>query len=92
MVLGCLMWIVWTERNRRSFEDTEKSLIQLQALCRKTLFDWSRCWGFSECSTILEFISSLSIALFKFFLVLCLLIVLFVAFPCVGFLLFFSLF
>ena len=41
------------------------------------------CWGFLECSTILEFISSLSIALFKFFLVLCLLIVLFVAFPCV---------
>ena len=63
MVPGCLMWIVWTERNRHSFEDTKKSLVQLQALCQKTLFDWSRCWGFSECSTILEFISSLSIAL-----------------------------
>ena len=32
MVPGCLMWIVWTERNRRSFEDNEKSLVQLQAL------------------------------------------------------------
>ena len=63
MVSGCLMWIVWTERNRRPFEDTEKFLVQLQALCQKTLFDWSRSWGFSECSTILEFISSLSIAL-----------------------------
>ena len=63
MVPGCLMWIVWTEINRRSFEDIEKSLVQLQALCQKTLFDWSRCWGFSECFTILEFISSLSIAL-----------------------------
>ena len=63
MVPGYLMWIVWTERNRSSFEDTEKSLVQLQALCQKTLFVWSRCWGFSECSTILEFISSLSIAL-----------------------------
>ena len=63
MVHGCLMWIVWTERNRHSFEDTEKSLVQLQALCQKTLFDWSRCWGFLDCSTILEFISSLSIAL-----------------------------
>uniref|UniRef100_A0A7N2KPA0 Reverse transcriptase zinc-binding domain-containing protein n=1 Tax=Quercus lobata TaxID=97700 RepID=A0A7N2KPA0_QUELO len=62
MVPGCLKWIVWTERNRRSFEDTEKSLVQLQALCQKTLFDWARCWGFSDCSTILEFISSLSIA------------------------------
>ena len=63
MIPGCLMWIVWTERNRRSFEDTEKSLVQLQALCQKTLFDWSRCWGFSDCTTISEFISSLSIAL-----------------------------
>ena len=63
LVPSCLMWIVWTEKNRRSFEDTEKSLVQLQALCLKTLFDWSRCWGFSDCSTILEFISSLSIAL-----------------------------
>ena len=33
MVPGCLMWIVWTERNRCSFEDIEKSLVQLQALC-----------------------------------------------------------
>ena len=33
IVPGCLMWIVWTERNWRSFEDTEKSLVQLQALC-----------------------------------------------------------
>ena len=67
MVPCCLMWIVWKERNRRFFEDTEKSLVQLQALCQKTLFDWSKCWGFSDCSTILEFISSLSCAL-KFFL------------------------
>ena len=57
-----LMWIVWTERNWNSFEDTEKSLVQLQVLCRKTLFDWSRCWGFSNCSSIIEFLSSLSIA------------------------------
>ena len=39
MVPSWLMWIVWMERNRRSFEDTEKSLVQLQALCQKTLFD-----------------------------------------------------
>ena len=26
MVLDCFMWIVWTERNRHSFEATEKSL------------------------------------------------------------------
>ena len=77
MVPACLMWIVWTERNQRSFEDTEKSLVQLQTLCQKTLFNWSRCWGFSDCSTILKFISSLSIALyvlnFCLMLIVCLL-------------------
>ena len=41
--VGDLMWNVWTERNRRSFEDTGKSLDQLLELCKRTLFDWSRC-------------------------------------------------
>ena len=80
---GCLMWIVWTERNRHSFEDTEKSLVQLQALFQKTLFDWSRCWGFSKCSTIFKSLFLLLVLLFKFFPVRCLLFVLFIAFPCV---------
>ena len=29
LVLGCLMWTIWTERNRCSFEDIEKSMAQL---------------------------------------------------------------
>ena len=33
MVFGCLMWVVWMERNWRSFEAKEKLLVQLQALC-----------------------------------------------------------
>ena len=57
-----LMWNIWTERNRRSFEDTGKSLDQLLELCRQTLFDWSRCWGLLDCSTITDFLLSLSIA------------------------------
>ena len=43
LVQGCLMWIIWTEHNRRSFEGTEKSLAQLLDLCQWTLFDWSPC-------------------------------------------------
>ena len=61
MILGCLMWIIWTERNWCSFEAFEISLVQLQALCRRTLFDCSRCWGSSNCSSIIEFLSSLRI-------------------------------
>ena len=62
MVPGYLMWVVWMERNRRSFEAKEKLLVQLQALYQSTLFDWARCRGSSNCSSTLEFLTSLSIA------------------------------
>ena len=29
------MWIVWLERNRRSFEDIEKTLDELKVLCQQ---------------------------------------------------------
>ena len=33
------MWILWLEWNRRSFEDTEKTLEELFVLCQRSLFD-----------------------------------------------------
>ena len=36
MVPGYLMWVVWLERNRRSFEALERTLVQLQALCQNS--------------------------------------------------------
>ena len=62
LVLGCLMWNIWTERNQCSFEDTRKSLDQLLDLCKRILFDLSRCWGLSDCSTHMDFLLSLRIA------------------------------
>ena len=59
MVPGCLMWVIWMERNKRSFEDLEKSLDQLQSLSQSTLFEWARCWGSSNCSSIREFLTFL---------------------------------
>ena len=41
LVLGCLMWTIWSERNRRSFDDEEKTVAQLLEFCQRTLFDWS---------------------------------------------------
>ena len=43
LVLGCVMWIVWLERNRRSFEDKEKTLDELKVLSHHSLLEWSRC-------------------------------------------------
>ena len=56
-----VMWTIWSERNRWAFEDEEKSVVQLLEFCQKTLFDWSRCWGFSDCSSLSDFISSVRI-------------------------------
>ena len=61
LVLGCLMWTIWTEHNRHSFENIEKSMAQLLDLCQQTLFDWSQCWGLLDCSTIFDFLLSLRI-------------------------------
>ena len=61
LVPGCLMWTIWTERNRSSFEDEEKTVVQLLEFCQRTFFDWSRYWGYSDCSTFLDFLSSIRI-------------------------------
>ena len=33
LVPGCLMWTIWSERNRRTFEDEEKTVVQLLEFC-----------------------------------------------------------
>ena len=40
LVPGCLMWIIWTEWNLRSFEDKGKTVVQLLDLGQRTLFEW----------------------------------------------------
>ena len=56
-----LMWIVWLERNQCSFEDIKKKLEELKVLYQRSLFDWSQCWGFMDCSSLFEFMFSLRI-------------------------------
>ena len=38
------MWLIWRERNTRTFEDVEKSIDLLKSLLVGTLFGWSRIW------------------------------------------------
>ena len=63
MVPACLMWLVWKERNRHTFEDMENSLDQLKTMFARTLFDWSQVRDFTHCSSILEFQVSLRFSL-----------------------------
>jgi hypothetical protein len=56
----CLMWIVWLERNSRTFEDMQCSTDQLLEKFVSSLFDWSRVWGFTTAVSVADFIVSLS--------------------------------
>ena len=73
MVLACLMWFVWKEQNRRTFEDMGSSLDQLKTLFACTTFDWSCIWGLTHFSSILEFQVSLKFSFWDVctFLTLC---------------------
>ena len=57
----CLMWSLWQERNRRIFEDLEKSLIHLQEQFLGLLYDFSRSWGLTAASSLPDFVASLNV-------------------------------
>ena len=61
LVPPCLLWKVWRECNRHTFEDMEKSARQLLDCFVSLLFEWSRAWGFTSSTTDVQFLSSLFI-------------------------------
>ena len=56
------MWIVWLERNHHSFENMERTLDELKILCQRSLFEWACCWGFTNSSSLSEFMFSLRLS------------------------------
>ena len=59
MIPACLMWLVWKECNARTFEDIERPIDPLKTLLVRTLFEWSRIWGFTHCISLSNFIISI---------------------------------
>ena len=53
----CLMWCIWKECNRQTFEDLDRSEDQLLALFAGSLFDWARAWGLTSSDSIPFFFS-----------------------------------
>ena len=37
---GCLMWLIWRERNQRAFEDIERHTMDLKLSFIRTLMEW----------------------------------------------------
>jgi len=55
----CLMWCIWRERNSRSFEDCERTTIELKAIIFKSLYVWMSAYNNSRsCESILFFFLS----------------------------------
>ena len=40
IVPHCLMWCIWRERNSRSFEDREQSILEFKSFFFATLLEW----------------------------------------------------
>ena len=41
LVLHCLRWCIWSERNARCFEGCKRSLLEIKSFFLHTLLDWS---------------------------------------------------
>ena len=54
-------WLIWWERNTRTFEDTERHVDLLKYMLVGTLFQWSRIWDL-QCISIYDFLLSVCIS------------------------------
>ena len=52
IVPHCLLWCIWCERNARSFEGCERSMLEIKSLFLHTLLDWSVVFCHFSCSSL----------------------------------------
>ncbi len=55
----CLMWTVWKERNRHTFENMEPTKEDMANIFSTALFDWARGCGFTHSVSLPDFLHSL---------------------------------
>ena len=56
LVPHCLIWCIWHERNVRSFEGCERSLLEIKSFFLHTLFEWSVVCSHFSCSSFPTFL------------------------------------
>uniref|UniRef100_A0A2N9EFL4 Reverse transcriptase domain-containing protein n=1 Tax=Fagus sylvatica TaxID=28930 RepID=A0A2N9EFL4_FAGSY len=52
----CIMWCLWQERNARTFEDCELSVVDLKLHFYRSLLEWMSATGLFKISNMLDFI------------------------------------
>jgi hypothetical protein len=60
MVLLCIVWYLWLERNERCFEDSERTLEELTAFFFYLLYTWTAAWLAPFVISYLDFLSLFS--------------------------------
>jgi hypothetical protein len=53
---GCLMWLIWRERNQRAFEDIERHTVDLKLSFIRTLMEWMAVLSSQAIPSIITFI------------------------------------
>ena len=52
LVPHCLLWCIWRERNARSFEGCERSMLEIKSFFLHNLLDWSVVFCHISCSSL----------------------------------------
>ena len=60
LIPSCLMWTIWRERNKRTFENQETLVAKIIEIFFVSLYDWSRAWGLTSSPSVGEFLTSLA--------------------------------
>ena len=56
MVPPCVFWCIWWERNSRSFEGKERTLLEVKDTVLRTLMDWSKAAEIVSFSSVVDFL------------------------------------
>ena len=68
MIPHFLMWVIWRERNTRTFEGDERWIHELKLFFLQTLLEWANALGFVTFMSLLDMLIFVPSLLFRFFL------------------------
>ena len=61
VVPHCLIWSIWREQNGRSFEDCERSYVEIKLFFLRSLREWVDGWGSFSCSSLFQLLEHCSL-------------------------------
>ena len=59
---SCLLWCIWRERNYKSFEDCERTVVNLKSFFFNTLYHWAVAVDFPNLLGFPDFLECFSLS------------------------------